>query len=107
MSIKNNKSELVGTITCYFSNLNKICDVGILVGNKKYKSKGLGYEAWIGIINFLKKNYNLKKISSGTVKGNFQMLRIFKKSGMKYDGYRKKSFYMKKLTDIIFYAKYL
>ena len=107
LSIKNKKSELIGTITCNFSNNNKICDIGILVGNEKYRSKGFGYKAWIKIMNFLEKNYNLKKISAGTVKGNTQMLRIFNKSGMIYDGYRKKNFYMKKLIDIIFYAKYL
>jgi RimJ/RimL family protein N-acetyltransferase len=107
LSIKSKKLELVGTATCYFSNDNKICDVGILIGNKKYRSKGFGYKAWIEIMNFLEKNYNLKKISAGTVKGNSQMLRIFNKSGMIYDGYKKKNFYMKKLIDIIFYAKYL
>ena len=58
-------------------------------------------------MNFLEKNYNLKKISAGTVKGNTQKLRIFNKAAMIYDGYRKKNFYMKKLIDIIFYAKYL
>jgi len=107
LSIKNKKSELIGTITCNFSNNNKICDIGILVGNEKYRSKGFGYKSWIEIMNFLEKNYNLKKISAGTVKGNTQMLRIFNKAGMIYDGYRRKNFYMKKLIDIIFYAKYL
>ena len=38
LSIKSKKLELLGTATCYFSNDNKICDVGILIGNEKYKS---------------------------------------------------------------------
>jgi RimJ/RimL family protein N-acetyltransferase len=106
LSIKNKKLELLGTITCYFSNYNKICDIGILIGNNKYRSKGFGYKAWSEVMNFLKKNYKIKKISAGTVAKNISMIRIFKKSGMVYDGFRRKNFYENKLLDLVFYAKY-
>lgn len=98
--------ELIGTLTCYFSNNYKICDIGILLGHKNYKSKSYGTQAWIMILNFLKKNYKLKKISAGTVVKNIKMIKIFKKSGMIYDGFRKKNFYEKKPLDLVFYAKY-
>lgn len=99
--------KLIGTLTCYFSNNMQICDVGILLGHKNYRSKKLGTKAWIMIMDFLKKNYKLKKISAGTVVKNVKMIKIFKRSGMVYDGFRRKNFYEKKLLDLVFYAKYL
>jgi RimJ/RimL family protein N-acetyltransferase len=106
LSIKNNKLELIGTITCFFSCNNKICDIGILLGDKNHRSKGLGLKSWKMIMSFLANNYNLKKISAGTIKENIKMLYIFKKSKMVYDGFRKKNFYDKKFFDLVFYAKY-
>ena len=70
-------------------------------------SKGLATKAWILLIKFLKKNYKIKKISAGTIKSNIKMIKIFKKSRMIYDGYRKKNFFNEKLYDEVFYAKYL
>jgi RimJ/RimL family protein N-acetyltransferase len=107
LSIKNSNLELIGTITCYFFCNNKICDIGILLGSKKYSSKGLGFQSWIMIMKFLIDNYKLKKISAGTVKKNVKMISIFKKSGMIYDGFRKNNFYDKSFSDVVFYAKYL
>ena len=95
MSLKNNKLELIGTITCFFSCNNKICDIGILLGDKNHRSKGLGLKSWKMIMSFLANNYNLKKISAGTIKENIKMLYIFKKSKMVYDGFRKKIFMIK------------
>tara|TARA_B100001175_G_C19410994_1_gene591118 strand:+ start:259 stop:777 length:519 start_codon:yes stop_codon:yes gene_type:complete len=107
LSIKNNNLELIGTLTCYFFCNKKICDIGILLGDRKYRSKGLGLKAWKMTMDYLIKNYNLKKISAGTLRKNTKMLNIFKKSGMIYDGYRKQNFYDKNFFDIVFYAKYL
>jgi RimJ/RimL family protein N-acetyltransferase len=106
LSIKNNKLELIGTITCFFSCNNKICDIGILLGDKNYRSIGLGLKSWKMIMSFLANNYSLKKISAGAIKENVKMINIFKKSKMVYDGFRKKHFYDRKLFDLVFYAKY-
>jgi RimJ/RimL family protein N-acetyltransferase len=107
LSIKNKNLELIGTITCYFSCNNKICDVGILIGRKNYRSIGLGLKSWEMILNFLTNNYKLKKISAGTLKKNIKMLNIFKKSKMVYDGFRRNNFYDKKFYSVVFYARYL
>ncbi len=107
LSIKNSKSKLIGTITCYFFCGNKICDIGIMLGDKNYRSKGFGQQSWNMIMNFLIKNYKLKKISAGAVKKNKKMINIFKKSGMIYDGFRKKNFFDNFFFDIVYYAKYL
>ena len=107
LAVKNQHSELLGTVTCYFFCNKKICDIGILMGNEQFTSKGLGLKAWKMTMNFLADNYNLKKISAGTLSKNIKMLKIFKKSGMIYDGYRKNNFYDKVFFDVVFYAKYL
>lgn len=106
LSIKNNKLELIGTITCFFSCKNKICDIGILLGDKNHRSIGLGLKSWKMIMSFLAENYSLKKISAGALRENTKMINIFKKSKMAYDGFRKKNFYDRKFFDFVFYAKY-
>lgn len=107
LAILDRNYNLIGTLTCYFYFNKKICDIGMLLGDKKYMSKGFAKKAWILLIKFLKKNYKIKKISAGTIKSNIKMIKIFKKSGMIYDGYRKKNFFNEKFYDEVFYAKYL
>lgn len=87
---------------------NKIVDVSIIIGDLMYKNKGIGKECWQMIINFLKKQKKIKKISAGTLKCNKNMISLMKNSGMKYDGSRKKHFLVNNtLEDQVFYAIYL
>ena len=60
LAILDRNYKLIGTLTCYFSCNKKICDIGILLGDKKYMSRGLAKQAWILLIKFLKK-YKIKK----------------------------------------------
>ena len=98
----------IGNIGITIDYNNKIADVSIIIGDKIYKNRGIGNECWQIIINFLKKQTMLKKISAGTLKCNNNMLSLMKNSGMKYDGFRKKHFFVNaKLEDQVFYAIYL
>ena len=69
-------------------NNNKVCDLGILISEK---GKGYGYLSWKFAIKyiFLKK---IRKITAGTMSINLKMLKIFKKSKMKFEYKKKKNF---------------
>ena len=66
-------------------------------------NNGYGLDAWKSAIILLKKN-KIRKITAGTVSSNLAMLRIFKKTNMKFE-YRKikQTYVQRKLNDIIGY----
>ena len=53
----NNSNKLIGTMTVYCSEREKIADVGILIGDKKIAGKGYGKDSWCTLIEWLKNKY--------------------------------------------------
>lgn len=90
----------VGNIYIKIDKTNKVADIRILIGEV---NNGYGLDAWKSAIILLKKN-KIRKITAGTVSSNLAMLRIFKKTNMKFE-YRKikQTYVQRKLNDIIGY----
>ena len=80
----------IGNITLTRDNPNKTVDIAILIGEIKMHGRGLGFEAWMCILDYLKKDKDIKKITAGTMECNKKMMRIIIKSKMSFDGIRKK-----------------
>lgn len=73
-------------------------DLGIMIGSREHKGKGLGLEAWRQGINHIWENFDVSRITAGTNLKNLSMLRIFEASGM--------SKYFRKVelgTELIYY----
>jgi RimJ/RimL family protein N-acetyltransferase len=87
--IDSESNEHVGNINAYIDIYNGTADMGILVGKG---NKGYGYIAWIKMIAFLFQEKNIRKITAGTMSENIPMLKIFEKSGMKYEYTKKDQF---------------
>lgn len=82
---------LIGTMTVYVDEPNKIANVGIMIGDKAQWNKGYGYEAWSAVCNDLLTN-GIRKIEAGCREDNEAMKYIFIKYGMFYEGYISKHF---------------
>lgn len=91
----------VGNIYVKVDKINNTGDVRILIGET---GKGYGFDAWNSVIQICKK-LNIRKITGGTISTNLAMVKIFKKSKMKFE-YRKIKYYKRgnKFYDLIGYC---
>jgi RimJ/RimL family protein N-acetyltransferase len=105
LSIKlKENSEMIGTMTAYFNHHN-VVDVGIMIGNKEEWGKGYGFDAFNTLINWLKIQNKVRKITAGAMSCNKGMINLMQKSGMSYEATRKlHEVYDGKLVDIVHYA---
>ena len=98
-------NHFIGTIQCTIDKNHKSGNLGILIGNIKFQSKGYGMDAWLIAIKHLQKTRKLKKIYAGTLSCNKPMLKIFKKSKMTYETrFKKHEIVNKKYYDLIYYS---
>lgn len=84
--------RLIGTMTVYVDEPNKVADVGIMIGERDSWGQGFGLEAWQAVCRWLLNDRKIRKITAGTVEENKAMLAIMKRSGMVPDGMRKKHY---------------
>ena len=82
--------EEIGRLGVTFDKPNNTADLSILMGEKKHWGKGYGTEAWTAVMDHLLKSQ--RKVTAGTMAVNIGMLKIFKKSGMDWDGVRQWQF---------------
>ena len=61
----------------------KYAVMGILIGDKKWKGKGVGFEALKNSFNYLYLNYKITKIYLGVEKKNLAAIGLYKKLGFK------------------------
>mgnify|MGYP001235857634 FL=1 len=79
--LKNN--EIVGTISVYFNFQKNEGNLGILIGEERYHSKGIGKEACKLVINYILKKQIVRTIVAGTKKENIKMINLMKNLKMK------------------------
>ena len=74
------QNKFIGTMPVYYSKYHDVADIGIMIGDKNYWGKGLGYEAWKLLMNFLISEVNVRKVTGGTLSCNSSMIKIMKKT---------------------------
>lgn len=83
IAINHKKSQTyIGTMTLSFTRDFKIAEARIFIGNKIYWGKGLGFDAWNTILNWLFIDTKVEKVHGGTLECNIGMINIMKKSKM-------------------------
>ena len=82
-------NKFIGTMTYMFD--HDCADIGILIGDKNYWGKNLGYEAWNLSIKYLFSLQKINKITAGCLFENLAMKKIMIKSNMNFT-YTKKIF---------------
>lgn len=98
------KGNIIGITSLH--NINsayRTADFGIMIGDKRYWSKGYGTEATILMLDFAFNVLNLNNIMLGVYDFNKRAQRVYTKLGFKKIGERRKSkFFGRKYYDTIF-----
>jgi len=96
----------VGNITATHDVHNRLCDIGILIGARKARGRGLGRLAWQTVLDHLCTRPDLRKITGGCLAPNGAMVRIMERCGMRRDGRRPAHYLLEGLpTDLLYYAR--
>jgi len=88
------KNKIIGTSIVY--NLKQKSNIGILIGDKNYRNKGLAFKAITLLYKELKKR-NIYNLEIGCDKKNISMIKVAKKLGFKKNFSKKNEIYFKKI----------
>ena len=108
MSVRSLSNErLLGTLTAYVSNHHSTVDVGIMMGDKSVWGQGYGQDAWNTISQWLLQEQSIRKLTAGTLKCNYGMVKIMERSGMKLEAVRKEQEIVNnQFVDVLYYSKF-
>ena len=80
-------------------------EITIMIGEKNYRGKGIGEEAWRLIMDYGFNTLNLNRLQCGTFSNNISMQKIAAKCGMKEEGRRPQAAYKNgKYLDVLLYG---
>jgi [ribosomal protein S5]-alanine N-acetyltransferase len=97
----------LGTMTAYVSPVHGTADMGILMGNRAQWGQGYGLDAWRTLMAWLLKERSLRKVTAGTLDCNAAMLRLMEKSGMAFEGARRRQEIVDGAAqDLLYFAKF-
>ncbi len=83
------------TITSFNTNNNGSVDFGIMIGNKMFRSIGIGAEVMISFIDFIFGYDSIKRISAGAASENFKSCKTLESIGFKREGVIREVFPLK------------
>lgn len=102
---ESSSNKFIGTMTVYFSEIERLADVGILIGDPKVAGKGYGKDSWCSMTEWLKNREEVRKITAGTVSINKPMLALMSAANMIQDGHRRRHQIIKgKEVDVMYFA---
>jgi len=97
--------QTIGTMTAYISEQHQTVDIGILLGNRDFWGKGIGFDAWSTLVKWANSNY--RKVTAGALAINKPMIALMEKSGMEFEGLKKNHEIVNDCpTDVLFYGKF-
>lgn len=99
----------IGMVGLYSINwIHRTCEIGIYIGNKNAKGKGLGKEACLLIEQFAREYVNLRKIKLNVVSNNEAALHLWESLGYKKVGvYKDERFIKGEYKDLILMEKFI
>jgi len=88
LAIIDKKSKLhIGNIAIYkIDFINSNADISIIIGNKDFWGKGVGFEAFSLAISHCFNKLNLHRVTAGTASDNIAMQKTLEKLSMKREG---------------------
>lgn len=100
-----NSGSALGTLTIYVSQNHRVADIGIMVGDKNYWGRGIGFDAFSTAVRVLADSGEFRKITAGTLAINKGMVQVMEKAGMTLEATRRDHELVDGVpTDIVFYA---
>lgn len=98
--------ELVGTISANVDTINRVANVGILIGGE-FASMGIGSDAWAQFCDWLFDTLDMRRVEGGCMAANEKMIEVFRKYGMKEEGRRMSHFAFEGgYTDLVLYGRF-
>jgi [ribosomal protein S5]-alanine N-acetyltransferase len=98
---------MIGTMTVYQATQHGVADVGIMIGNRQFRGRGLGIAAWNTVMNFLLNELKVRKITAGTIRSNKPMIGIMERTGMNCEALLPGQQLLDDVPeDVFLYAKY-
>lgn len=85
----------IGNITLqHIDWINRFAEIGILIGNEKYRGKGYSKEAIRLVAEHAFNKLNLRKVYAGMIEGNEISKKAFESVGFKVEGVFRSHFYL-------------
>ncbi len=80
--------QMIGTLTVYRNMQHQTADIGIMVGAPSSWGKGFGLEAFSLVLQWLRTQDGVRKVTAGTLACNVGMVRIMERAGMPWEATR-------------------
>lgn len=101
------RDTAVGTMTVYADPHHGTADVGILVGDRRARGKGLASDAWTRMVDWLIAQPEVRKVTAGTTTANAPMLALMRKSAMALEGARKaQEIVDREPVDVLYFGRF-
>jgi len=105
--VEKNQGVAIGTMTLYVQPAHGTVDLGIMIGCKRHHGKGIGYDSWSTMMQWLLQEAGIRKVTGGTMRANLPMLHIMEKSGMTLEAVRPGQEILDgKPQDLLFFGKF-
>jgi len=85
--IYNETKEYIGNIS--YGNVdwkNRHCEIAIMIGEEKYRNRGLGTEALVTLLDFIFNELNLHRVELKVYDFNERAIKCYEKCGFKKEG---------------------
>lgn len=108
LSIRDSADDrAVGTMTAYFAVPHGTVDVGIMVGRRLARGRGLGCDAWLTLVTALLTVPGVRKVTAGTLACNAPMLKLVAAAGMHLEGARRAQEIVDgRPEDVLYFARF-
>ena len=98
--------EHIGNLSATVNTHNKLVDLAIMIGNRKYWGHGYGCEAFKVFVDYFLESGIARKVIAGTMEKNISMLKTLEKCGMQQEGIRKGYFLLNGTpVDLLYFSK--
>jgi [ribosomal protein S5]-alanine N-acetyltransferase len=85
----------IGNVTINHINwIHRTADTGLMIGDKKYWSKGYAHEAWWLIIRYAFRRLGLRRLTAGVIDGNVGSLAVLQKLGFQVEGRQREEYWV-------------
>lgn len=100
-------NKTVGTMTAYVSIYDCTVDMGIMLGERSAWNRGLGHDAWITLLKWFLEEKMVRKVTAGTMKSNYAMVKIMENCEMKLEAVRPGQVLLDGVPqDMVYYGKF-
>lgn len=105
IEVPEERNRHIGNISVTYDRNNALADIGIVIGADGCQGKGYGATAWGAVLEWLKTDTSLRKITGGCLAPNAAMVRIMQGAGMIPDGTRQQHYVVDgEAVDIVYFA---